>query len=267
VAHALAEAASGAQQDRWLKPFADHFVPAAFALSEPRPCADPYRPQTGAIRDGAGWKLHGEKTLVPLATTAELFLVAAEVRGSGTRLFVVERDTPGLTITPSPAMGLRSADLGSLNLDGAAVPGDSLIEDENAFTNAVDRARLAWAALAVGGCQAVLDHVIPYCNEREAFGEPITNRQSVAFLIADIAIETDALRLCTWRAASLLERGSDKAAAAIALARRQAVAKAMKIGSDGVQLLGGHGYIAEHPVERWYRDLRAVGIADGGLSV
>jgi alkylation response protein AidB-like acyl-CoA dehydrogenase len=267
VAHALAEAGEGAQQDRWLRRFGERFAPAALALAEPRPAADPFRPETGAVRDGAGWKLYGQKVLVPLASTAELFLVAAEVRGGGPRLFMIGRDSPGVTITRTPAMGLRSADLGTLVLDGAEVEPDGQIGDEAAFTAAVVRARLGWSALAVGGCQAVLDHVIPYCNDRVAFGEPITNRQSVAFMIGDIAIETDALRLCVWRAAALAERGSERAAAAVALARRQAAAKASKIGSDGVQLLGGHGYIAEHPVERWYRDLRAIGIAEGGLSV
>jgi alkylation response protein AidB-like acyl-CoA dehydrogenase len=128
----------------------------------------------------------------------------------------------------------------------------------------VDGARLLWAALAVGAAQAVLDYVVPYCNERVAFGEPITNRQAVAFSIANIAIETDAMRLMTWRAAALAEKGAAFGREA-ALARRFCATRGMQIGSDGVQLLGGHGFVKEHPVERWYRDLRAVAIMEGAL--
>ena len=112
--------------------------------------------------------------------------------------------------------------------------------------------------------QAVLDYVIPYVNERKAFGEPVSNRQSVAFSVSDIAIETGGMRLANWRAASRSDRG-DSFHREAALARRLAAAKGMDIGSAGVQLLGGHGYVKEHPVERWYRDLRAAGVMEGAL--
>ena len=116
--------------------------------------------------------------------------------------------------------------------------------------------------MAVGTSQAVLDYVVPYVNERVAFGEPISNRQAVAFMVANIAIELDGMRLVTLRGASRAEQGLSFARES-ALARRLASEKGMQIGSDGVQLLGGHGFTKEHPVERWYRDLRAVGIAEG----
>jgi alkylation response protein AidB-like acyl-CoA dehydrogenase len=128
----------------------------------------------------------------------------------------------------------------------------------------VNRARVAWSALAVGTSQAVLDYVIPYVNDRQAFGEPISNRQGVAFMVSDIGIESDGIRLATYRAASRADRG-DGFAREAALARRLAAAKGMEIGSAGVQLLGGHGYVKEHPVERWYRDLRAAGVMEGAL--
>ena len=108
----------------------------------------------------------------------------------------------------------------------------------------------------------MLDYVIPYVNERAAFGEPISNRQAVAFAVADIAIEPAGMRLATYRAASRADHGESFAREA-ALARQLCAEKAMRIGSEGVQLLGGHGYIKEHPVERWYRDLRRGG-RDGG---
>lgn len=271
VATALVEYGTAAQQQRWLPKFtADAFFPAALAVLEPAPGSDPLRPRTGAVRVPGGWALHGAKALVPLGQSAELFVVLAEIRGAGPRLFLVPRATPGLTVTPQPAMGLRAAGLCSLRFDGAFVPDDALVGgakvDDAAFDPAelVGRARIAWGAMAVGGARAVLDYVIPYCNERKAFGEPITNRQAVAFMIADLAIELDGMRLLVHRAAALADRGAPVAHAA-ALVRVQCGAKAMKAGTDGVQLLGGHGFVKEHPVERWYRDLRAIAIMEGAL--
>jgi alkylation response protein AidB-like acyl-CoA dehydrogenase len=97
-----------------------------------------------------------------------------------------------------------------------------------------------------------------------AFGEPISNRQAVAFLVADIAIELEGMRLLVHRAASRADRGVNVERDA-SLARLQCASKGMRIGSDGVQLLGGHGFVKEHPVERWYRDLRAIGVVEGAL--
>jgi alkylation response protein AidB-like acyl-CoA dehydrogenase len=101
----------------------------------------------------------------------------------------------------------------------------------------------------------VLDYVIPYVNERTAFGDWVSNRQGVAFTVANIAIELDGMRLATYRAASRVDQGMTFARE-VALARRLCAERGMGIGSDGVQLLDGHGYVKEHPVERWYRDLR-----------
>jgi alkylation response protein AidB-like acyl-CoA dehydrogenase len=164
-------------------------------------------------------------------------------------------------------MGVRGATLGRVDLQDVRVDGGQLLGDE--FTPAmyeemVDLARIGWCALAVGTAQGVLDYVIEYCNDRVAFGEPITNRQAVAFTIADIAIELEGMRLLTLRAASRAEQGLPYHREAY-LARVQVAQKAMEIGTNGVQLLGGHGYITEHPVERWYRDLTAVGIMEGGV--
>lgn len=269
--HALVDWGTPEQQSRYLPPFVgDAFVPAAAAMLEPWPLFDPHRLRTGAVRAGGRWALHGDKTMVPLAQTAELFVVSAEVAGLGPRAFVVERDTAGLEIAPEPAMGLRAAGLGRLRLRGARVPADAMLGDAGRagydHGAAVDRARVAWSAMAVGAAQAVLDHVVPFCNEREAFGEPISHRQSVAFLVADVALELEAMRLMTWRAAARFERGLPVTREA-ALARIFCADHGMKIGTDGVQLLGGAGFIKDHPVERWYRHLRAIGVVEGGLSV
>ncbi|MFI2708170.1 acyl-CoA dehydrogenase family protein, partial [Nocardioides sp. CER28] len=138
--------------------------------------------------------------------------------------------------------------------------------DGSTYAECVRFSRLAWCALALGTAQAVLDYVTPYVKERQAFGEPIAHRQAVAFMVADIAIELQAMRLVTYKAASLVARGKD-ATREIALARKLCADKGMKIGLDGVQLLGGHGFVKEHPVERWYRDLRAIGIMEGAVLV
>jgi alkylation response protein AidB-like acyl-CoA dehydrogenase len=263
VANALADWGTAQQQARWLPRFAASYVPAAIALLEPHAGCNPMQLRSGAVRCDRGWRLYGAKTLVPLARDAELLLVAATVLGRGPCLFVVERGSPGLTMEPQPAMGLRAAATARVVLDGVFVADEAMLADFD-HEACVDGARLVWASLAVGAAQAVLDYVIPYCNERVAFGEPISNRQAVAFMIANLAIELDAMRLVTWRAAALAERGKPYGREA-ALARQQCATYGMRIGNDGVQLLGGHGFVKEHPVERWYRDLRAIAIMEGAL--
>jgi alkylation response protein AidB-like acyl-CoA dehydrogenase len=149
------------------------------------------------------------------------------------------------------------------------LPRDALLgeqPDAKRYLELTDLARIAWCALAVGTAQAVLDYVIPYCNDRVAFGEPISHRQAVAFMIADMAIEIDGMRMVMLRAASRAEQGLDFHRETY-LARVLCGERAMEIGTNGVQLLGGHGYIKDHPVERWYRDLRAAGIFEGGLLI
>jgi alkylation response protein AidB-like acyl-CoA dehydrogenase len=138
--------------------------------------------------------------------------------------------------------------------------------DLEVYRECVALSRLAWCAVAVGTGQAVLDYVIEYVKDRKAFGEPISHRQAVAFAVSNIAIELDGLRLATYRAAARVDQGLPFARE-VALARRLCADRGMWIGSEGVQLLGGHGFVKEHPVERWYRDLRAAGMIEGGLLV
>ena len=212
--------------------------------------------------------LDGAKSLVPRAAEAELFIIAAEIEGAGPALFIVESSTAGLTIEAEPGMGLRAASTGRVLLKEVKLPATALIGEGSpeVYAECVQLSRIGWSALATGTAQAVLDYVIPYVNERVAFGEPISHRQSVAFSVANIGIELDSMRLLTWQAASRAERGEDFAQQA-ALARRLCADKGVAIGSDGVQLLGGHGFIKEHPVERWYRDLRAAGMMEGVVLV
>jgi alkylation response protein AidB-like acyl-CoA dehydrogenase len=270
VASALTHWGSADQQATYLKEFAGENVPqACVAIAEPQPLFDPTALKTTAVRTPSGYRLDGVKSLVPAAADAELFIIAAQLNGKPA-LFIVEASTPGLTITADPSMGIRAAALGRVELAKVIVPLTARLGAEDAsaadaarnYSDAIALSRLGWAALAVGTSHAVLDYVIPYVKEREAFGEPIARRQSVAFMCANIAIELDGLRLITWRGAARAEQGMSFAREA-ALAKKLGTDKGMQIGLDGVQLLGGHGYTKEHPVERWYRDLRAIGVAEG----
>ncbi|SOC04370.1 alkylation response protein AidB-like acyl-CoA dehydrogenase [Alloalcanivorax xenomutans] len=267
VANALTRWGTATQQDKYLGSFAEEQAPlATIAVTEPRPLFDPMVLNTHATRDGDDWVITGEKSLVPLAAEAELFLVAAATE-EGPAVFIVEGGTEGLTVGEDPAMGIRASAQRPLRLDEVRVPEQNRLGDEDFDYRAfVDLGTLAWCALAIGTAQAVLDYVVPYCNERTAFGEPISHRQAVAFMIADMAIELDAMRMLTYRAACRAEQGKSFRREAH-LARTLVKDKAMKIGTDGVQLLGGHGFTKEYPVERWYRDLRAVGVAFGGLHL
>ncbi|NUS00508.1 MAG: acyl-CoA dehydrogenase [Kribbellaceae bacterium] len=241
------------QQATYLPAFTGSSVPAAaLALLEPRALHTRY---TGGL-------LNGVKSLVPRAAEAELFVIGAQT-DAGPRLFVVEPDHPGVTIEAEPSMGLRAASLSRVILtDVPAVPLGT-VDD---YPECVRLSRLGWCALALGTARAVLDYVTPYVNEREAFGEPISHRQSVAFMVANIGIELEGMKLVTYRAGSRASQGLPFARE-VALARRLCAEKGMQIGTDGVQLLGGHGFVKEHPVERWYRDLRAIGIMEGAVLV
>jgi hypothetical protein len=253
------------QQAAYLPSFVGDNVPAAaLAIVEPGPLFDPFSLRTKAYRTSGGFVLSGAKSLVPLAAAAELFVIAADVDGRGPALFVIEPGSAGLLVEAEPAMGLRAASTGRLVLDKVNVPAGALLGAD--YAECVRLARIGWCALAVGTAQAVLDYVIPYVNDRIAFGEPVSHRQGVAFPVADIGIELEGMRLVTLRAASRAEQGLPFAREA-ALARKLCVDKGMTIGSDGVQLLGGHGYVKEHPVERWYRDLRAIGVMEGAVLV
>ena len=266
VASALTHWGSSGQQSTYLPEFAGDNVPqACVAIAEPHALFDPTALNTTAVRTPGGYRITGVKSLVPAAADAELFVIGAQLNGKPA-LFIVEAASQGLTITADPSMGVRAAALGRIELNNVAVPLNNLLgEDESTdsdYSEAIALARLGWAALAVGTSHAVLDYAIPYVKEREAFGEPIARRQSVAFMCANIAIELDGLRLITWRGAARAEQGLSFAREA-ALAKKFGADKGMQIGLDGVQLLGGHGFTKEHPVERWYRDLRVLGVAEG----
>lgn len=262
VANALTRWGTKDQQEKYLAAFAEEVPPlATFALNEAVPAFNPAQLSTTARRDGSAFVLNGEKSIVLLAKDAELFLVAAQLEGKPA-VFIVEGGAKGLGFMEDPAMGLKAAETLKMRLQD--VRAEKLGDEEFDYQTFLDLGALAWIGLAVGTCQAVMEYTAHYANERIAFGEPISHRQSVAFMIADMAIEIDAMRMLLWNAASLAEAGKPFHREAY-LARLLAGEKSMKIGNDGVQILGGHGFTKEHPVERWYRDLRSVAVMHSGL--
>jgi alkylation response protein AidB-like acyl-CoA dehydrogenase len=300
VSTALSLWGDAVQQSTYLPAFVGDNPPrAALAISEPQPLFDPFRLSTRAVRSGDSYVLDGVKSMVPAAGRAKLFIVAAVV-SDGTSLggcgipalFIVESGTPGLTVRPEPATGLRAAETGQLRLDGVRVPASALLSGDPvasspddpsgtddasspdgagsrrryAYADCIRLARLGWCALAVGTGQAVLDYVVPYIGDRVTLGEPISHWQGAAFMIADLATELDGMRLATYRAAARAEQGLDFSRETV-LARRLCSDYGSVIGSDGIQLLGGHGSVREHPVERWYRDLRVIGLMEGVVLV
>lgn len=269
VANAIVRWGTEKQQQQWLPLWlADDPIRACIAVQENHPLFDAEKLTCKAKRTNSGFELSGEKTLVPFGGNCQLYLVAALYAGKP-RLFFVKGDSKGLTFKKAAAMGLRAAETGTLQLDKVKVDAEAILGGNKSTFNYqefIDLGQLHWCALAIGTCQAALDYSITYANERIAFGEPISHRQSVAFMMSNMAIELDGMRLLTWRAAALAEQGKPFHREAY-LAHLLCAEKAMQIGTDAVQILGGHGFTKEHPAERWYRDLRILGCVTSGLHL
>ncbi|MEM7135288.1 MAG: acyl-CoA dehydrogenase family protein [Myxococcota bacterium] len=271
--NALVQGGSDSQRATLLPPLVEgEEARASVAVVEPHAFFDPAALRTTAKRKGDGLVVSGEKSMVAIAGQAEWFLVAVNIAKVGPRFVIVERSAEGLEVQPESAMGLGSAALGRLRFNKVRVGLDAVLGGEAAlgpggqaaYDDSVNRGRVAWGAMALGTSQAMLDYVIPYCNERIAFGEPISHRQAVAFMIANIGIELESMRMLVYRAAGRLDAGLPCGREAY-LARTLCADKAMEIGTNGVQLLGGAGFIKDHPVETWYRQLRSIGVMDGNL--
>ena len=212
VASALSLWGDGDQQATYLPGLLGEDVAVgAVAIQEPGALFDPRRLGAVARRAGNDYVLTGVKSLVPRAAQADLLVIGANVDGQPPSLFIVETATRGVLAKPQPTMGVRAGALGEVRLQDVRLPAAALLGggDPAVYAECVRRARLAWCALANGTAQAVLDYVIPYVNDRVAFGEPISHRQAVAFAVADMAIELEGMRLTTWRAASRADAGKD----------------------------------------------------------
>jgi alkylation response protein AidB-like acyl-CoA dehydrogenase len=268
-AFAVADQGSAEQKRELLPLFCGAgFHAAALAVVEPGPLFDVALPRTLAEPKGDGFVLSGAKSCVPLADRASHFLVIARNNG-GRDAFVVPRDARGLAISePEKKLGLKALPTATLELERVELPASARLGGATGcdVQRILNHARAALAAVMTGLSRAVLDYAVPYAKERRAFGEAIAQKQAIAFRLADMHIETEAQRWLTWRAASQLEGGLDATRAAHQ-ARAYAAEKCMWIADQGVQVLGGHGFIREHPVELWYRNARTLSVLEGTLAL
>lgn len=268
VAVPLLLAGSDEQRAQGIEQFLDETPPpVTAALLEPVISFDPLRPKTTATLDGDGrYLLNGSKAYVPLAEGATSILVYAWNADAG-RVdgFFVEGGADGLTIGPrEKLMGIRALPAYRLALENVRVDPAQRLGGEAGidFAAILAHSRVALAALAVGVMRAALDYAINYAKEREQFGAPIATKQAIAFMLAESAIEIDAARLMAWEAAWKLDQGADASKEAY-LAKEYAAQAAVMVTDAAVQTLGGHGYIREHPVERWLRDARGFAAFEG----
>jgi alkylation response protein AidB-like acyl-CoA dehydrogenase len=268
-ANAVVDQGSEEQKRTLLPAFCgSRFHTGSLAVVEPGALFDPTRPRTKAEPKGDGWVLSGVKSFVPFAERASHFLVVARENG-GLAAFVVPRGAEGLAIRgPEQSLGLRALPTSSLELERVEVGPEARLGGKAGgdVRRLLDQSRAALAAVMTGLSRAVLEYCVPYAKEREAFDEPIARKQAIAFMLADMHIEVESMRWLAWKAASLLEQGRDATRAAH-LARAYAAEKSMWIADNGIQVLGGHGFIREHPVEMWFRHARTLGVLEGTASV
>ncbi|MBI1800600.1 MAG: acyl-CoA dehydrogenase family protein [Chloroflexi bacterium] len=254
-----------AQKTAYLPRFADEpYYPATAALIEPRIRFDPYYLHTTAEVDGDTYRLNGHKCFVPLAAEARLMLVYAR-EDDQTQAFIVERDTPGVTVGPRESnMGWRALPTYEVALADVRVPRENRLGGEGGcdFRQVLGYSKVGLAAMAVGVAKAAYEFAREYAKERVTFGEPIAQKQAIAFMLAEMALEIDAVRLMTWEAAWKLDKGQD-ATRECYLAKMTADDMALKVTDNAVQVLGGHGYIRDNPVEMWLRNARGFVTMEG----
>lgn len=262
------------QRDRFLKSLAgDHFVAASAALMEPHFDFDPVGMRTTVRREQDGLVIDGRKCYVPLAESSELIVVYAAVDRApgfaGVEGFIVPRGITGLEIGEREKnMGIKGLATYGLSLHECRVGLDAKLGGENRinFTRILSESRVALAAMAVGVARAAFEYARDYAKERRAFGMPIAAKQAIAFMLAEMATEIDATRLLVWEAASRLDKGED-ALKESSQARNYAAQSCLMVADNAVQVLGGHGYIREHPVEMWLRNARGFAVFEGLATV
>ncbi|RME83621.1 MAG: acyl-CoA dehydrogenase [Caldilineae bacterium] len=239
----------------------EEFPRVAAAFLEPTIFFDPDRLETRAHRAGEAWVLNGRKTMVINADEAEFFLVyAAEAPEGRTQAYLVPAESPGLNIVQRDKwMGFNALKTFTVALEDVQVPAGNRLGGDTGIDlqKILNSSRVALSALGIGVARAAYEYARDYAKERVQFGEPIAHRQSIAFMLANMAIEIDATRLLVWEAAWKLDQGRDATHEAY-LAARYAADMALMVTDHAVQILGGHGYIREHPVELWLRNGRGI---------
>ena len=267
-AYPVLEMGTETQKKKYLPLFcAEKYKAATAALIEPRFDFDPYSLSTVAQPDGNEYVLNGEKCYVPLAAEAELFLIYAKENGAS-QGFIVEKGTKGLEVGEREKnMGIRALATYEISLKNCRIPKENRLGGEKGcdFNHIMNRSRVALSAMATGVAKAALEYSRDYAKERVAFGEPIASRQAIAYMLAEMAIEVDATRLMTWEAAWKLDRKEDATKEA-SLAKVYADDMVIMVTDRAVQILGGHGYVREHPVELWLRNGRGF-VTFNGMAI
>lgn len=267
----LAEHASDAQRDRWLRPYcAGRIGPASFALSEPGCGTDAAALRTTAKRDGDHWVLDGSKMWTTSGAHAGVHLVFARTDGpgaAGISCFVVEPGTRGLVVgREEDKMGQRASGTAALHFEECRIPASHLVGERGAgyrmALSALGGGRVGIAALSLGLAEAALAEGTAYARERTAFGKALTEHQNTRFVLADCRTELDAAWMLTLRAARLLDAG-ERAAAETSMAKLFASEACGRVVDRMVQVHGGYGYSRDYAIERIYRDARVTRIYEG----
>ncbi len=242
------------------------FVPATAALVEPRYNFDHNDLGTVAKKNG-GYTINGEKCFVPLAQDAAFTLVYAGDGGSS-QCFIVDKGAKGMAVGEREQnMGIKGLATYGLSFNGCKVPAENKLGGASGcdFKRLINLSRVAVSSMAVGVARGAFEFSRDYAKDRYAFGEPIGSRQAVAFMLADMAIEIDAARLLNWEAAWLVDK-HEEATRECCLAKAYADNMVMQCTDYGVQVMGGHGYIRDNPVELWFRNGRGF-VAFTGLAI
>ena len=253
------------QKEKYLAQFCqEQFPKATAAITEPVLQFDPADLATTAEKVGDQYVINGKKTFVPLAQTADLFLVYARENGI-TQAFIVPAATLGVQVgEPVTMMGVHALATYGVRFENVSVPQANRLGESKGIrlSRLLTVSRIGLAALAIGQARAAYEYALQYAKERVAFGEPIAYRQSIAFMLANMRIEIEATRLMVWEAAYVLDNREDATKAAV-LAKQYADKMVLEVTDSAVQVLGGHGYVREHPVELWLRNGRGFATWDG----
>ena len=254
------------QKTQYLPPVVEaEWHPYTAALTEYRYDFDPSDLKTTAVKEGGDYVLNGVKCAVPFADKAEVMIVYANLDGD-TQGFIVPAGLDGLEVGQQDKyMGLNALPLFTVKFNNVKVPLANRLggEDGHDFAPLLASFQITMAALAVGMAKASYDYASEYSKIRYVLGSYIGQKQSIAFMLAEMAAEIEAIRLLTWEAAWQLDTGEEGAAHTAYLAYMGAIDMVMMVTDRGVQTLGGHGYIREHPVELWYRNARAISALTG----
>ncbi len=227
---------------------------------------DPNELKTTATLKGDEYIINGEKAFVPFAKDAKMILVYANLDGQ-TQGFIVPKDAKGLTVADDreKLMSLDALSMYRVKLDNVKVPAANRVGGASGldFELVLASMHIAAASAAVGVANAAFEYSKDYAKEREVFGVKVAQKQAIAFMLAEMRTEIEAMRLLTWEAAWKLDQGREDAANEASLAATGAADMAMMVTDRAVQILGGHGYIREHPVEMWMRNGRGFATLTG----